>query len=238
MYNDRDFMHVQNSITPVNSQETLKLIKMRINDLSNEQLEKLVRYCKRKIYLNNMENRCFKQWKKGETTPIDDKTLKEWEHKLEFKEIKEQQEEEKENRMFYWCFHKWRKKQVSPIDNKYQSKFEYAEFRQWVLKWYGVKGNNQGYTVHHLFPKSIFSSKRFDIENVILISSSVHVSIHDNYTNIELLIDPIMPVIESLEAAFMENDKVNSNKRKESETPKVDAWLKEVAPLFEPKKVE
>lgn len=165
---------------------------------------------KREIHLRNMNNRCFNHWLKGRVTPFDEEILKEWEHKVELKarakkikSIAKKLGNTKRMIFINWCFHKWQKGQVTPIDDKSRDKFECMQFRQLILKYNGLNLNSE-YSVHHLLPKGIFPSLKFDVNNVILLHHSVHEPIHDKYSNLKLAIDPITPVIESLETAFME----------------------------------
>lgn len=210
--------------------QTLKLIKGGINDLSSRQIEELLRYCKRKIYLNNMEKRCFKKWKHGKATPIDEETLKKWEYNIKFKRIKTE--------LSNICFEKWehgkatplnakirdefeyrqRKKELSnisfkrwcegkatPLNNKIRDKFESRQFKHVVLSYYGIDCDNYEFSIHHLFPKKLFPSLKYDINNVVPLTHSLHNPVHVKYSNPELAIDPITPVIEALELSIMES---------------------------------
>ncbi len=166
---------------------------------------------KREIHLRNMNNRCFNHWLKGRVTPFDEEILKEWKHKVElkakekkFKSIAKNLGNKKRMSFIDWCFHKWQKGQVTPIDDNNRDRFERMQFRQLILKSNGLNCNLE-YNIHHLLPKSLFPSLKFDINNTIPLPRSIHDPVHDKYSNPELAIDPITPIIESLEIAFMES---------------------------------
>lgn len=184
----------------INSQETLKSIKSGINDLNPGQLEEIMKYCKRKVYLNHMEKRCFNRWKQGKATPLDDNILQKWEHKIELKRIKI----ERKRKLSDISFRRWCEGKATPLNAKIREKFESRQFKQIILKSYGIDYDNHEFSIHHLFPVQLFPSLKFDINNVVPLTYPIHNPVHTNYSNPELAIDPIMPVIESLEASFME----------------------------------
>lgn len=170
---------------------------------------------KKMIQLTQMGNLCFKKWKKGKATPLDDTILKKWQHerqlKKKLKRFRKQKKEENK-RVFNMCLDKCVEGKATPLDDKIKNKLEkirnrkeFLHFKQYILKSYGLDCKEHEYSIHHLFPRQFFPSMEFDTNNVIPLTWSVHNPIHKKYHNLELAIDPIMPVIESLETAFMES---------------------------------
>jgi hypothetical protein len=198
---DVDFIHLHNSITPPDNKKTLNLIKSRTGNLSYRQLQDLIRHCKHKIHLIEMEKWYFKKWEQGKVTPANNKILKEWEHKIELRRLKR----ERNRKLSNMCFEKWCDGKATPLDAKIKGKFESRQFKQIALKYYGIDCNNYEFSIHHLIPKKIFPSLKFDINNTIPLPLPIHKPIHTKYSHLELAIDPLFPVIESLETAFMES---------------------------------
>lgn len=151
------------------------------------------------MIIRDMEAYSYVKWKHKKVTPINDEILNTWTQRKKTRDW-----EHGDGRLVYKCFKQWQKGKVTPINDKTRLKFESLQFRRWVLKDYGIGKENSNYTVHHLFPQSLFPFMKFDINNAIPLKWPVHNPIHRKYSNLELAIDPITPVIESLETAFME----------------------------------
>lgn len=63
--------------------------------------------------------------------------------------------------------------------------------------------NKKRYNTHHLLPKYLFPYGRYDLDNGIPLNYELHGYLHEEYTNHELLIDPIQPIINVLEESFL-----------------------------------
>lgn len=63
--------------------------------------------------------------------------------------------------------------------------------------------NKKKCDAHHLLPKSLFPYGRYDIDNAIPLNQELHGYLHKEYTNQELLLDPITPLINVLEESFL-----------------------------------
>lgn len=59
------------------------------------------------------------------------------------------------------------------------------------------------FTNHHLLPKCYFPDREFDPENCIPFEDSMHKGLHVEYSNKELILDPIMPIINMLEISLL-----------------------------------
>lgn len=79
---------------------------------------------------------------------------------------------------------------------------EYYQFREIkirLLKKEGLYGHSQKFTAHHLLPTSLYPEGLYDEDNVFLLPEPLHPVIHEKYSNQELLLDPITPIIEVIE---------------------------------------
>lgn len=63
--------------------------------------------------------------------------------------------------------------------------------------------NKKKYDAHHLLPKSLFPYGKYDTDNGIPLNYELHSCLHEEYTNQELLLDPIMPIVKVLETSFL-----------------------------------
>jgi hypothetical protein len=141
----------------------------------------------------------YVKWDQGKASAIDEKALKNFEYRKRKYNIGQGN-----GRLFYRSFRAWQNGKASPICDKVYNRFKLAQFSLSALKQYGIGKNNKRYTIHHPIPKQYFPDKAFDLNNTMPVSKLIHQTVHKEYSNQELLVDPIMPVIESLEASSME----------------------------------
>lgn len=104
--------------------------------------------------------------------------------------------------MFFWCYCKYKQGNVTPIKDKTKYKFELMMFREKVMASFGISKKSKKYQAHHLLPKCLFPDRRFDPDNGIPLNSEIHPILHKEFTNEELIIDPITPIIEVLDDIY------------------------------------
>ena len=151
------------------------------------------------MIIRDIEAYSYVKWKRKKATPINDEILNTWTQRK-----KQRDWEHGDGKLFYRCFKQWQKGKVTPVNDKTRLRFETAQFRQGIFKSYGIGKSNGKYTIHHLFPQSIFPFMKFDVNNAIPLKWPIHRPIHERYSNPELAIDPITPLIEALELSIME----------------------------------
>jgi hypothetical protein len=157
--------------------------------------------------MNKKELRKFKYyqyvlWRQGKVTPISDDILKNWMYNRsqgEFRSI----------------YAKYKRGKVTPIKDSIKRKFDYFIVRENILKANSIGQRTKKYTIHHLLPNHLFPDRFTDPDNCIPLINMIHKAIHKEYHVLELIIDPITPVIMALKSSFIFNstgDNMNSLK--------------------------
>lgn len=150
--------------------------------------------------IRDMDAYSYTQWEYGKVTPINHEVRKMWDLRT-----KEWFLYHRRTKLLNKSFKQWQNGKVTPINDRILNKFQLLQFRQYILKSYNIGNRKQGkFSVHHLFPRCFAQDKQFDTDLVIPLFKPIHNTLHKKYSNQELLIDPITPVIESLETVFIE----------------------------------
>lgn len=155
--------------------------------------------------MNKKEMRKFQYhqyvlWRQGKVTPISDEILKNWIYNRsqgEFRSI----------------YAKYKRGKVTLIKDSIKRKFDYLIMRENILKANSIGQKTKKYTIHHLLPNHLFPDRFTDPDNCIPLINMIHKAINNEYHVLELIIDPIMPVIMALESSFIFNsagDNMNS----------------------------
>jgi hypothetical protein len=142
--------------------------------------------------IRNFQQYQYFLWNLGKITPISDEILENWMHN-------------RSRDKFYSTYNKYKQGKVTPIKDSHKHTFDYLIIREKTLTANNIGKNSKKYTIHHLLPKHLFPDRFTDPDNCILLASTIHEIIHNRYSIPELVIDPIMPVIKSLETSFIES---------------------------------
>jgi hypothetical protein len=78
------------------------------------------------------------------------------------------------------------------------SRFNNGTYKR-LLRAEPINPNNPDFSEHHLLPRSLFPHLKDDPDNVIKLPHRIHTGVHFLYTNPELSMNPVYPIIEVVE---------------------------------------
>lgn len=101
-------------------------------------------------------------------------------------------------KLFNMCYWQYVQCKATVINEKFKKKFDLKFLKERVFIENHINTKSKSYSLHHILPKSIFRDDQYNSELTVPLNRAFHEQLHTKYTNIELSLDPITPIIKGV----------------------------------------